>query len=283
MELTKIKSGALSKSLLQKVIEVTGEQRRFIRLIAENIPNQIRRIDPGHAKVKLTIELNLIADQYGNRRKLTDPVLQECTRLIFEKFNHLSISEIREAYRQHAAGEIESKGGEMFGGQFNAHNLGRVLSAFDERRHEVYAEILKAKSKQQTEEETKRRQEKNRQQFEKDFPRIIMEAKTTAESYHQVKAFWYEAAERRGMLSVPKEYKIQIMDLAKRLFNKERVEETKKMFSIKATTRTAKTIAKQLCVFHFLLKNDKIEDVIAYYEAKLSAQSEENEETDDTA
>jgi len=209
-------------SLKRKVIDVTGYGNTFVSAAVTGYENPIRTEE--NAPGLLLIELPQIAQEYGARKKLDQGVQKECVRLILEKFKGIGINEIREAYRLKASGFLEAPGAEMWGGEFNADQLGKVLSAYVQHRRRIIAEYLKAKELAAEQEKTRRR----REEFNRKFPAMIEAAKGRITDWRDVPEYWYQAAKNRGMIQFESGEAQDIYDEAKQLARMEFEEEQEK-------------------------------------------------------
>jgi hypothetical protein len=93
---------------------------------------------------QLLLDIAAIARDYGARQALDPFVLGECAALVRADFQHLGRDEMRLAYRMWAAGKISAL--EMYGGQFNATQFGRVLAAYNAERIRVGYAIAAAQA-----------------------------------------------------------------------------------------------------------------------------------------
>ena len=113
--------------------------------ISENTANAVlkghefpmRKIEARELKAKLIIKIPLIAKSYGARYDLTNEVLKEAVVLLLNHFPMLGIDEIDEAYRSYAVGDLQGNA-EMYGGEFNVAQLGKVLSLYREKRKSIF-------------------------------------------------------------------------------------------------------------------------------------------------
>lgn len=167
------------------------------------------------------MELPVIAQQYGAREVITPSVLKECVLLVLEKFQAIGINEIREAYRLKASGFLDAPGAEMWGGTFNADQLGKVLTAYLIHRRKIVATIIEEKERaEEVDRATKRRED-----FDRRFPGMIEAAKKEVTDWRDVPEYWYDAARRRGWIDFEDGEAQRIYDEAKELARMEFEEE----------------------------------------------------------
>ena len=102
----------------------------------------MRQQEPNKLAVELAATLAFVAREYGATKEIPAETLGECVKLVMRKFGALGIQEIREAYRMAAAGEIKPEQ-KMWGGIFNAAQLGSVLTTYQNHRKAIAAELIK--------------------------------------------------------------------------------------------------------------------------------------------
>lgn len=163
---------------------------------------QVRHMDKARAAGMIQIELERVAASYGARQDIGEGVFSECTQLVISKFPGLGVNEIREAYRMKAAGELESlpKGkGEMWGGVFDAGQLGAVLSAYMEQRRKALGAYLRRRQEDAEKAEKERNARERQAEFDRRFPDIIARMQASAKDWRDCPAHLYEGAKRRGL------------------------------------------------------------------------------------
>lgn len=241
----------------------TGFAVSHVTAAVKGFQNQIRKLPPVDAKLLIQRTLSEVAKEYGARDDVPPGILFECVRLIGTKFAFLGVDEIREAYRQWAAGEIEAKGAEMYGGQFNAAQLGKVLSAYSENRKKIVSEYVTASMKAKEELESAKRQEKQRAWYEDNFDMLLQSCR--AEDWREIPHHWFDTAWRRKMFNMSAEQIEEIKRDADELAQMEietELEETADKYKRKnlqayieagGTVDRARVIAKKIAVFRFII------------------------------
>lgn len=125
--------------------------KSFVELVDKGRKVPLRSFkNSERAKTMILAAVVKVSKTYGARNKgnskedLQDlkDMLKECVEITLQKFSHLGIDEIQEAYRQHAAEETKAKGAEMYYGELNVTNYTRVLSAYNQKRMKVAAHLL---------------------------------------------------------------------------------------------------------------------------------------------
>ncbi len=180
------------KDLSRKVSNRVGCSVLKSLIVFEGHKKQLRKMDSITAIAKLTMEIPLIAKEYGARFDLPVNIVQESIRLIIKKFGGLGLMEIREAYREYAAGELKIQGAEMYGGEFNVSSLGKILTGYTQRRNKILIEILKEKEKYETEQNLKAIHEKKQNDFNLNFPKEILKQKKQIKNWNEVPSHWYK-------------------------------------------------------------------------------------------
>lgn len=209
----------------------------------------------------LILAIPLTAEKYGGRKDVADMILDACIDLVENRFGFLSIPEITTAYEMWASGELKIKGAEMWGGEFNAFQLGKVLGGYRDYRAKILAAYLTEKDKQNETEKAEAKAEILKNEFEENFPRMIMEGKQQIQAWSQVPAFWYQALKTRGYISLTGAEMAAITTEAQIMAIKEmnnRKEEEKNIY-IKYTAETfleiRNNIAFQMAVFQKVISN----------------------------
>lgn len=180
--------------MLPRVTSKTGYASAIVSAAVQGYLSPLR--SQQQPAVALHTELPIIAQQYGAREKIEKHILQECIRLVLEKFRALGLNEIREAYRLKASGFLEAPGAEMWGGTFNADQLGKVLTAYVDHRRRIVAAYIEEQEREQEKEKARQR----REDFNRRFPDMIGKAKQEITDWREVPEYWYDAAMRRGWI-----------------------------------------------------------------------------------
>lgn len=218
------------------------------------------RVDAGKT---INLVLPTVAQLYGQKSPAADYTWSEATKLIIDKFPYLSINEIKEAYRQYFTGEIEAKGAEMYRGEFNVGSLGKILSAYSERRKKVLGTYLREKEEQKDREGQERKRRIMQDAFNREFPKMIEKSRTEITDWREVPAYWYDSANKRGMIKFEQGEAVQIFQDAQELERIERANEQDESMTLADVFRRqennplerAKVIARKLTVFRKLIKN----------------------------
>ena len=249
-----------TESLLRKVTSSAECSKDFVSLVAVGHAQQIRHLE--RAAGLILMELPQVAKMYGGRADIDSEVLKECSKLILEKFGFLSIPEIKEAYRQYSTGEIVVKGAEMYGGEFNASQLGKILGAYSNRRRKVLGMYLREKEEEKEKAAREEKQRIMKAAFDKEFPRMIERAKTEISEWREVPAYWYEAANKRNMIQFNQGEAVAIFEEAQQLAKIEiQAEQEGRVLTLKDVIQNqkkdpierAKVIARKITVFRKVL------------------------------
>lgn len=216
-----------TKNLCLKVASKTGLMAKTIETVLAGRQNPVRTQDD--AARLLFQQLPIIAQEYGARQKLAGHVLKECVSLVLEKFKTIGINEIREAYRLKSAGHLQAPGSEMWGGEFNADQIGKVLTAYVDHRRRIIDAYLKEVEAQKERE----RSEYRRREFDKKFPNMIEKARKEKTDWRDIPEYWYVAAMKRGMIEFEDGEAQLIFEEAKELAKMEYSEEYENASPIK--------------------------------------------------
>lgn len=206
----------------------------------------------------LLAEMVLTAQAYGARHEMAPTVAKECAKLVAQKFPQLAIPEIREAYRQWAAGQIQADGADMYGGSFNAAQLGKVLAAYCKKRDRIAAAIRRA---QQAHDEDQRQAaitEAQRQQFAKLFPLKFEQLRSTATTWADVPVYFFDVLWKRQLIQVTVQYskttRQRAIVLAQEAIKEDNIADRARGIKWSLEDRTM-SIAKRIAVFELCLQN----------------------------
>ncbi len=213
----------------------------IVEIAIEGYHKQLQFLSDLEQKKQLMINLPLIAKDYGASKVIPDFTYKECVKLVMQKFNFLSVYELREAYRQFYTGRTQATGAEMYRGEFNAANLGRVLAAYAKKRKSIITKYLNIKQQLRIQHQEKARKQRQKAEFEQQFPKLIEQAKYQLQHWQQVKFFWYQAAMKRGMMQLELGEGQAIFELAQQI--------AAKVLSIKQESPTA-ALKKRLGIDH---------------------------------
>ena len=190
----------------------------------------IRAMNESDMIAGILVSVEYIARNYGARVQVSDEMQEECQNLIEQQFSDFSITEIIQAYRLWAAGKID--GLEMYGGQFNVTQMGRVLSSYREYRYKINQALAREKNEAEAEaikQEQERRHKDDHRRRLASFPNTVREAIENERytSPTQVPVYWYEFAEAHDMITFSEGEKLSLCLLAERQVEAERARQIK--------------------------------------------------------
>jgi hypothetical protein len=144
-----------------------------------------------------------VAKSYGSRTVTPENVIVECINIFLDKFSHLGLEEIKEAYRLWSIGQLNIKGSaEMYGGEFNAAQFGKIMAAYVEYRMTILGAYLNAREIEKREKEKaevmERRKERNLETFRYDFDTADFK------DYTEVPGWWFDVARKQGLIKIDK-------------------------------------------------------------------------------
>ncbi|MCB0547876.1 MAG: hypothetical protein KDD19_09820 [Phaeodactylibacter sp.] len=220
------------------------------------------------AFARLMVALREVAQDYGARQAVLEETFTECVRITRKKFAGLGIEEIREAYRMWAAGELNLRKGEaeMYGGQFNAAQLGKVLAAYMEQRRVALGAYLRELEDYYREQEKANKKERLKREYEENFERNLRDFQP--KSWREVPFHWFETAWKRGLIRLTETEQVKVLAQARALALEEAEEEKEKanIFQRKQVEKLAegeglegraKTIARKLALFQKFYQNQQ--------------------------
>jgi hypothetical protein len=244
-----------------------GVAKSKLQVILQGAQQPLRDLKKHQRIGGLQIQIPLIAKTYGARQQITPDVLEGCVDLILDQFNDLGLQEIELAYRLWAAGKIE--GLEMYGGEINATQLGRVLSSYKKYRNKVLNKYLDAAKAEQTALDEKKQHESRLTEYRNNFPAMIQQTRESGkiQSWQDVPAIWYDTANALGMIQFKHGEAVEIFKRATQLAKIEIAEEVRGLNSDlrsliiardtkkKDPKERAKVIARKITVFEKLINS----------------------------
>lgn len=223
-------------------------------------------MDEQTQKDAVQIAVDYVARTYGARTPPSPETIAEAVQVIRRNFSYISVAEIREAYRLWAAGEINAgTGAEMYGGEINAANVGKVVSAYCEHRRLALAAYLRAR--QEADEDRREAERKNRlrKEYEDNFESMLARARASFTDWRDVPLHWFDTCRRRGMIQFEPGEAEEILEDARALAdieNEEAKAEAKDPIQFAALVRRAesgdlksraKVIARKISVYRKII------------------------------
>lgn len=241
------------RSSLMRVTEKLDVPARLVEFLAECRQRRIGQCDRMQVKGELIINIPLIAKSYGARWDINDEVILEAIALIFEKFSYLAVDEIKEAYRQYAAGDLNlGKEAEMWGGEFNVAQMGKILAAYSKNVAAIKAEIHRQEAALKDAKLEEMKREKAASDFEANFWKEFEAKAKSATTWQEIPAFWFAACRRRKWLKMDKETANEILKRATLIAQKEGTENRTIFEKAIISEDRPKVIAQKLAVFEWL-------------------------------
>lgn len=144
------------------------------------------------------------AKVFGSRKNVDKDILKACARLVTEHFKKLGAHEIYLAFEWKAAGLLDVKA-EMWGGEFNADILGKVLHAYVERRNQLIAAFINEEAKAKENKERQEREQKRKDEYKHlvdNFEKIYKEKGFM--SWQEIPEFYYQIAKKKKLFKLTK-------------------------------------------------------------------------------
>jgi len=217
------------------------------------------------AETELIIKVQWIAKKYGARREIDSVVYEACVDLIMEQFSGLGIEEIEHAYQLWAAGKIDAL--EMYGGEFNATQLGRVLSSYKKWRMKIVRAYLDEKEKQEKAEAEAKKAEELKDYLYDNMPEMLRAGKEKYDSWQNVPVHWFDVCWHLHLIRFSEEKKAAYLKRATELAKQEQRKDIEALQSSpglgeaqsRDLTARAKAIARKLAVYD-LIQNYEFAD-----------------------
>jgi hypothetical protein len=190
----------------------------------------IRAMNESVMDAGLLVSIEYISRNYGARVQVSEEMQDECATLIEQQFGDFSITEIVQAYRLWAAGKIDAL--EMYGGQFNVTQLGRVLASYRVYRFDINQALAREKNNAEAEARKVERNEQHREDHRRklcNFPETVQAAIVNEryKSPSQIPITWYAFAEAHNMIEFLPGEKLALCLMAEKQIESERARQTK--------------------------------------------------------
>ena len=236
-----------------------ADDKKFAKAVVIGHHNRLALLDEQAINRVVPALIMLLAKQYGGRVLIQDFILKEAVEVVKIKFRHLSIDEIKEAYRQWATMETEVKGAEMYAGEFSATQISRVLGVYCKRRTKILSAYIKEKAKRDRAKRKVERDKLWKAEYDENFNQMLAEYKEKCDEWQDVPTYLYDSCMQRGLIQYEKGEQMSIFELAKKLAKRQLTEEINhcddrlKIKSIKnrlnLLTPTAKVVARKITVY----------------------------------
>jgi hypothetical protein len=228
--------------------------------------NKVRDLSEVEQNAFASLAVTYVSKSYGARVTVSKEVLNECIQIFLDNFNQLGVEEIKEAYRLWSIDQLNIKGSaEMYGGEFNAAQFGKIMAAYVEYRMTILGAYLNARAIEKREKEKaevmERRKEKNLKTFRYDWD---MSDADSFQGWRDVPGWWFDIARGNGWIKLTKDQYTKIWERAQWIasleIEKENGEETnvfKKVLGDALEQKKqarAKVIAGQIAVFEHIKK-----------------------------
>jgi hypothetical protein len=179
---------------------LTGHE---VDLIAQGRQDPMRIMDGQLLAGGIASVVKFVAPRYGARQEVDGALVAECVAIARDQFGHLGLREIRQAYRLWAGGRFKAL--EMYGGQFNVTQFGRVLSAYDRYRRSITMELARQQYLERREAEQQRISEEFRKEYDRilaNFPADVRAAKEEGRYDHpsDIPLLWFSLAEDADLI-----------------------------------------------------------------------------------
>jgi hypothetical protein len=175
----------------------------------------------------------------------------EASKFVMAKFQHLGVSEIKEAFQMAAANEFEGVNMSSYYGQMSIATLGDILDAYTKHRNKTVAKYLELKDKAQKqydkEVEKEERNNAARLKIKTDIEAAIISIQQGIyfwQTWQEVPVHYAEIAVAENWVEVSPEFKKRIWEESKELAKRELIETSKDLNNF-AEAKKAKQILMQ--------------------------------------
>jgi len=175
----------------------------------------------------------------------------EASKFVMAKFQHLGVSEIKDAFQMAAANEFENINMTSYYGQMSIATLGDILDAYTKHRNKTVAKYLdlKENAQKQYDKEVEKEERNNaaRLKIKTDIEAAIISIQQGIyfwQTWHEVPVHYAEIAVGAGWVEVSPEYKKKIWEESKELAKSELIK-TAQDHSNLVEARKAKQILMQ--------------------------------------
>lgn len=264
------------KSLVKDVKSKLPSIPNFvIDAAVEGYHAQIRAMDEGEAQNQLLVIIPQVAQAYGARQKMPPYTVAECVSLVFDHFHSFGLNEIEASFRYNAS--QQSDGNEVYGGEFNATYLGRVLRRYEEEvRRPSLKEYIDANWRMMGEEHERRRRSRLQREFDIQWEEEVKKMRERKDeiSWKDIPLFWFESAKKRKLIPIIKEEMERVMEEAREIqkaVKQLEIEEAKATMTLHAVRsimrnpqkddeEAARNIARKMWVKKYLIDEEGREE-----------------------
>ena len=180
--------------------------------IAEGSLNRMEGMGEEAAKAGVVGLIRQIAPTYGATNPVSVETLKECAFLVWRKYRHMGLGEIRMAYRLWVADELDVKGGESFHGNFTVVGMGKVLAGYDKYRQRIRNEYREEEAREEQRQEAAKA-EAMRAEYDRMFPGLVAEGRERYKSWVDAPEHWFDTAIRLEMM--PCEHDQELIEQAR--------------------------------------------------------------------
>lgn len=187
---------------MQKVSSRAEQPVAWVESAVTGYRNQIRHAPQEVVAGQIMAAISMLAKNYGARADIDPEVTKEAVRLVMTQFSHLGVDELKDAYRLWAAGQLSlGKEAEMYGGQFNAGQLGKVLGAYCDHRKKIISAYTNLLEQEREEKAEEARVARMKSEYMDRFWDNIQRFCESGKGWQDVPAYWYQTLIKVGYLN----------------------------------------------------------------------------------
>jgi len=239
---------------LPAIANTLEEKVQDLQLVIDNREKRLFKTGVIEALPKINDVVKNLLPLYGIDAKPEH--LIEVTEFI-GTYKLIAVDEIKLAFEKFARQELNIDDHKLYG-KVDLAAIGKILTSYINWRHKIYYAIDSEDEKKRLKMEEEQRQLEAKKKFYEEFPEMLSGFK--GQSYHDVPAYWYDAAMNAGLINYADGEKKAIWEEALEIASRVKPD-ADNYFDLKTQLNNAaqiqetnaKTIARKLAVWRIVL------------------------------
>jgi len=239
---------------LPAIANTLEEKVQDLQLVIDNREKRLFKTGVIEALPKINDVVKHLLPLYGIDAKPEH--LIEVTEFI-GTYKLIAVDEIKLAFEKFARQELNIDDHKLYG-KVDLAAIGKILTSYINWRHKIYYAIDSEDEKKRLKMEEEQRQIEAKKKFYEEFPEMLSGFK--GQSYHDVPAYWYDAAMNAGLINYADGEKKAIWEEALEIASRVK-QDADNYFDLKTQLNNAaqiqeinaKTIARKLAVWRIVL------------------------------